>query len=70
MCVKVILNTTLLSVVSLSTFVCKYQRINTVFFKYKYTTIVKGDEQEKSRDRNYKRTRRFQGRNAGNKVMF
>jgi len=32
--------------------------------------FIKGDEQEKSRDRNYKRTRRFQGRNAGNKVMF
>jgi len=30
----------------------------------------KGDEQEKSRDRNYKRTRRFQGRIAGNQVMF
>jgi len=30
----------------------------------------KGDEQEKSRDRNYKRTRRFQGRIAGNKVLF
>ena len=30
----------------------------------------KGDEQEKSRDRNYKRTRRFQGRIAGNNVMF
>ena len=29
-----------------------------------------GDEQEKSRDRNYKRTRRFQGRIAGNQVMF
>ena len=32
--------------------------------------LTKGDEQEKSRDRNYKRTRRFQGRIAGNKVMF
>ena len=30
----------------------------------------KGDEQEKSRDRNYKRTRRFQGRIVGNQVMF
>jgi len=30
----------------------------------------KGGEQEKSRDRNYKRTQRFQGRIAGNKVMF
>jgi len=32
--------------------------------------FAKGDEQEKSRDRNYERTRRFQGRIAGNKVMF
>ena len=30
----------------------------------------KGDEQEKSRDRNYKSTRRFQGRIVGNQVMF
>jgi len=34
------------------------------------TLLIKGDEQEKSRDRNYKRTRRFQGRIAGNQVMF
>ena len=34
------------------------------------SSLLKGDEQEKSRDRNYKRTRGFQGRIAGNKVMF
>ena len=36
----------------------------------KHVEDIIGDEQEKSRDRNYKRTRRFQGRIAGNKVMF
>jgi len=36
----------------------------------RWTVTNKGDEQEKSRDRNYERTRRFQGRIAGNKVMF
>jgi len=30
----------------------------------------KGGEQEKTRYRNYKRPRRFQGSIAGNKVMF
>jgi len=35
-----------------------------------YVMKNKGDEQEKSRDRNYKRTQRFQGRIADNKVMF
>jgi len=39
-------------------------------FNTSTSALAKGDEQEKSRDRSYKRTRRFQGRIAGNKVMF
>ena len=42
--------------------------VNRTTPRVRYT--LKGDEQEKSRDRNYERTRRFQGRIAGNKVMF